>query len=331
MAPLVRSITIFFIVLVNLTSPLYSQELTKKEIADITEKIPGLISKHYVLREKRDDITTEFNNRIKKQKYLSITNPDSLAKILTQDLREISNDKHLYVEYIRLGEKNKAFDWDAWEREERILEKKQNFGFTEVKILQDNIGYIKIVEFMHPKRGMQTAVAAMKLVENTDGLIIDIRENGGGYAGLMNYVLNHYFDGGPTHISTTIYSDKDELPNKEYTSDLVYGKLRVNTPLFIITNEKTGSAAEFFAYTLQSFDKAKIIGQRTAGAAHMNSFYPLNENFRISISTGAPINPKTKSNWENTGVIPDHEVKENEIEYALKLISKKVKTELDKK
>ena len=71
---------------------------------------------------------------------------------------------------------------------------------------------------------------------------------------------------------------------------------------------------------MQSFGKAKIIGKPTAGAAHMNSFYPLNENFRISISTGAPINPKTNTNWENIGVIPDYPAEENEIEKAMELI-----------
>lgn len=113
---------------------------------------------------------------------------------------------------------------------------------------------------MHPQRGMQIADAAIKFIENTDGLIIDIRRNGGGYSGLMQYIMNHYFDGGPSHISTTFYSGKDEIPTKEYSSDLVYGKLRVDTPLYIITDNKTGSAAEFFAYTLQSFEKAKIVG-----------------------------------------------------------------------
>lgn len=309
----------------------FSQELTKKEIEEVTSKIPKLISEHYVLKEKRSTITSGFNKRIKSKKYLSITNPDSLAKTLTRDLREIGNDKHLYVKYLETERQEEAFDWDAWEREERILEKKQNFGFTEVKILEENIGYIKIIEFMHPQRGLSTAVAAMKLVENTEGLIIDIRGNGGGYGGLMNYILNHYFDGGPTHISTTIYSDENELPNKEFSSDLVLGQLRINTPLYIITDGNTGSAAEFFAYTLQSFGKAKVIGQPTAGAAHMNSFYQLTDNFRISISTGAPINPKTKTNWENIGVIPDHIAKENELEKTLELIKKELKPKANKK
>lgn len=207
----------------------------------------------------------------------------------------------------------------------------KNYGFTEVKILPDNIGYIKIVEFMHPKRGMPTAVAAMKLVENTEGLIIDIRGNGGGYGGLMDYILNHYFDGGPTHISTTIFSRVDQFPDKAYSSDLVYGKLRVNTPLYILTDGKTGSAAEFFAYTLQAFGKAKVMGQQTAGAAHMNSFYPLNENFRLSISTAAPINPKTKTNWEHIGVIPDYIIEENHIETTRELMVQEIQKNLIKK
>ena len=61
----------------------------------------------------------------------------------------------------------------------------------------------------------------------------------------------------------------------------------------------------------------------------MNSFYPLNENFRISISTAAPINPKTNTNWEGTGVIPDYEIRENQIDKALEMILKELKKTID--
>ena len=301
-----------------------AQELSKNEVNAIINKIPELIEKHYVLEEKRKAISNAFAKAVSSKKYEGIKNPDSLSKQLTKDLRAISNDKHLYVEHLDNSEEEE-FDWEAWEKEERAQEKKLNFGFTEIKILEGNVGYLKIVEFMHPQRGMQTAVAAMKFLENTESLIIDLRGNGGGYSGLMQYIMNHYFDGGPTHISTNYYSGKNEIPSKEYSSDLVYGKLRVDTPLYIIVDGKTGSAAEFFAYTLQSFDKAVIIGQPTAGAAHRNSFYPLPGNFRISISTAAPINPKTNTNWETTGVIPDHSVRSNEIDYAMELIKKRGK------
>ena len=313
----------FFLVIIPLFAvKMEGQELSKREVQTVLEKIPGLISEHYVLQDKNEQIINAIKSRAASGEYGSIHSPDSLAKKLTLDLRSISNDKHLYVKYYESENTEETFDWKAWEKQERISERIQNFGFTEIKILHGNIGYLKIVEFMHPKRAMPTAVAAMKFLENTEGLIIDLRGNGGGYGGIMNYIMNHYFDGGPTHISTTYYSDDDEPPNKEYTSDLVYGKLRINTPLYIITDHKTGSAAEFFCYTLQSFEKAKIIGQPSAGAAHLNSFYPLSENLRISISTAAPINPKTLTNWENTGVIPDVVGQGDEIEEALLLILK---------
>ena len=318
-------IILLFILLFEISPSIYAQVLTKKEIADVINQIPDLIKENYVLNDKKQFISDAFSQNIKAKRYLGITNPDSLAKRITKDLRAISNDKHLYVEYRKGNQEKEEFDWETWEKEELTLEKKQNFGFTEVKILQDNIGYLKIVEFMHPQRGMQTAVATMRFLENTNGLIVDLRGNGGGYSGLMLYILNHYFEGGPTHISTMFYSEKDQLPDKQYSSDLVYGKLRANTPLYIITDSKTGSAAEFFAYTLQAFEKAKVVGQPSAGAAHMNSFYPLSKNFRISISTAAPISPKTNTNWEGSGIQPDYEVKENQIEKALELILKELK------
>lgn len=136
----------------------------------------------------------------------------------------------------------------------------------------------------------------------------------------MQYIMNYYFDGGPTHISTMYYSGKDEIPSKEYTSDLVYGKLRIDSPLYIIVDEKTGSAAEFFAYTLKSFNKAKVVGRPTAGVAHRNSFYPLTKNFIISISTAAPINPKTNTNWELTGVQPDYVVEDISVPKVMTII-----------
>lgn len=305
-----------------------SQDLNKKEIKRIINEISDLIGQKYVLIEKRPAIITAFNNRIQSDSYFKISNPDSLAEKLTRALQLASNDKHLYVRYLADDDKEEELDWEAWEKEERILEKKLNYGFTQAQILEGNVGYLKIAEFMHPHRGMQTAVSAMKFVENTDGLILDLRGNGGGYDGLMEYILNHFFEGEPTHISTTIFSEKDKHPNEDYTSDLVYGKLRANTPLYVLIDSGTGSAAEYFAYTLQSFGKAKIVGQPSAGAAHRNTYFHLPHNFKISISTAAPINPVTKGNWEGTGVQPDFVVKpENTKEKAIEFIL----TDLNKK
>lgn len=175
---------------------------------------------------------------------------------------------------------------------------------------------------MHPKRSMPTAVAAMKLVENTNSLIVDLRGNGGGYPGIMEYILNHYFDGPPSHLSTTYFSDKNKIPNTNYSSDLIYGKLRIGTPLYVLIDNGTASASEYFAFTSQAFGKGIIVGEQSAGAAHMNEFFDLPNNFRISISIAAPIITKTNSNWETIGVIPNYKVESNKAkEKAIELIN----------
>ncbi|MDQ3394042.1 MAG: S41 family peptidase [Bacteroidota bacterium] len=300
----------------------YSQNLTQDKIRMVITPIPKLILKNYVNKEKGKKIASLMQAEIRTDKYFKINDPDSLAAYLTRDLKKISGDGHMYINYLH-NVPNKSDSILDWESQEKELEIRLNYGFTEVQILEDNTGYIKIVEFMHPKRSMQTAVAAMKLVENAKNLIIDIRNNGGGYPGILEYIMNHYFDGPPTHLSTTYFSDPNQIPYSNYSSDLVYGKLRIGTPLYILINNETGSAAEYFAYTLQAFDKAIIIGERSTGSAHNNEYYPLTDDFRISISTAMPINERTKSNWEQKGVVPDVIINSDSAkEKALEIIQK---------
>ena len=296
------------------------QNLNEKQIQEITHLIPDLILENYVFKAKGEEIAARFRKLIHSKKYLKYTNPDSLSSILSKDLKSLSNDGHMYVR-VKKATINSDVSMN-WEEKEKEKEIQQNYGFSLVQILDNNIGYIKITEFMHPKRSMPTAVATMKLIENTQSLIIDLRGNGGGYPGIMEYLLNHYFDGPPTHLSTTYFSDKHKIPYSNYTSDLVYGKLRVGTPLYILIDNRTASASEYFAYTAQAFSKGIVVGEQSAGAAHMNEFFKLPHNFRISISVAAPIISTTNSNWETTGVKPNYKTNPNKAKVkAIELIN----------
>ncbi|WP_317235215.1 S41 family peptidase [Niabella ginsengisoli] len=91
---------------------------------------------------------------------------------------------------------------------------------------------------------------------------------------------------------------------------------KYSNPLFILVNNNTGSAAEALAFSMQQQKRAQIIGKRSAGAAHMNSWYVINDCLFVSISTGAPTIPGTEISWERIGIIPDFEVDEGkEIEF----------------
>lgn len=88
-----------------------------------------------------------------------------------------------------------------------------------------------------------------------------------------------------------------------------------NKPVYVLTANRTFSAAEEFSYNLKNLKRAVIVGETTGGGAHPGSGARLSDHFQAFIPTGRAINPITKTNWEGTGVEPDVKVSQ---EKALK-------------
>ena len=288
-------------------SMIAAQELTKQQVADLCTRAGALAEENYVLAEKRRAIGAFVADRCRSAEYTNIKTRTELIRILSADLQKASGgDKHLYIQHS--GEQNgtKArFDPLIWEQQAREKEKLTNFGLTEIQVLHPSVGYLKIEKFMHPDRSIQALAAAMKFLETTDAMIIDLRGNPGGTSPLCEYLIANFFPDEPILLSTVIFADKNKTPEKIYSQPFIFGKRQVGKPVYILIDRVTGSAAEFVAYTMQAFKKAVIVGEPSGGAAHMNSFYDLGDGFRISVSTGAPINEITKTNWEGKGVQPD--------------------------
>ncbi len=266
---------------------------------------------HYVFEERRAAIADRVRAGLDAGRYQAAPSLDSLAAVLTRDLQAATGDGHLYVEYARI-EGGEGTDWEAWAERERIEERTTNHGFTEARVLGGNVGYLRVVGWMEPQRGYDAAVAAMRFLENTDAVVIDVRGNGGGYGGLAELIASYFFASPPTLLMTTRYSDPSAQPSTLYTLPFVPGARRPDDPLFVLVDGGTGSASEFFAYTLQAFDKAVVVGEPSYGAANRNSYYDLGRGLRLSVSTGAPVVAATGTNWEGSGVQPDLEVPASE-------------------
>lgn len=82
------------------------------------------------------------------------------------------------------------------------------------------------------------------------------------------------------------------------------GRFKRDFPLFVLTGPDTASAAELFAYALQSYGKARTVGQGTAGMAHLVGAKAINEYFVGRFSTYRHTNPVTHTDWEGEGVTP---------------------------
>jgi hypothetical protein len=144
----------------------------------------------------------------------------------------------------------------------------------------------------------------MNFLANTDALIIDLRHNGGGYGDMVQFVASYLFDTEQVLI-LDLYSRENDQHKQDWTLPYVAGNRVPAKPVYILTSPETFSAAESFTYFLKNQKRATIIGETTGGGAHPVHHQRLTDRFTLFVPYGRPIDPITKTGWENTGVKPD--------------------------
>ena len=197
-------------------------------------------------------------------------------------------------------EASAPIDWNRWHAI------KDNFGFQKVEVLDGNIGYIKF-DFFHFHEWAKPKIdAAMGFVSNTNALIIDVRQNGGGYSPTDAYIASFFFETGGDIWSSSYDRPSDETETTSLFEDIGADRY-LDRSLYILVSEETFSNAEKLAYGLKHFGKATIVGTTSAGAAHSIDIAELNSNFFLQIPISRNIHPVTQTDWEGRGVIPDIE------------------------
>ncbi|MBN8566278.1 MAG: tetratricopeptide repeat protein [Flavobacteriales bacterium] len=300
----------------NLKAQDQESELKTKEKNDIISSIKTHLEESYIDLDLSKKMIIELDKNLKSNKYKKITSPDEFSKIITEDLQSVSKDQHLKVQFEpkRIAREKLAVS----EEKQLEMEKKTaaqmaeiNYGFTEAKILDGNIGYLNLRLFADIKYAEETATATMNFLSNTNAIIIDLRSNGGGVPSMMQLLSSYFFDEIPVLLSD-FYERKTDTKTQLYSLANVNGKRSMNKPIYILTSKHTFSAAEAFAYTLKHLDKAIVVGEITKGGANRAKRINLNDEFTISVPYIQSIHPITKTNWEGKGVQPNIEANEKE-------------------
>lgn len=278
--------------------------------AEIIDSVTLVLDSHYVFPDVAEKMNKYVRKQLKDGKYDTLNTVAAFARVLTDDLREICNDRHLGVafmpdEYFEGVEADTVTD----ERRERQLKESQydNFGFYKIERLKGNIGYLDFRRFASAEYAGQTAIAAMNFLAYSDAIIIDLRNNGGGSPSLIQLISSYFFDESK-HLNS-FYLRYEDTIKQFWTQSYVQGPRMSDVDLYILTSSYTFSGAEEFTYNMKSMERATIIGETTGGGAHPVSeagFRNLNVAMRVPM--GRAINPITGTNWEGTGITPHIEV-----------------------
>ncbi len=126
-------------------------------------------------------------------------------------------------------------------------------------MLTDEIGYIRINKFGETTYPEMIIALATLQQQNCKSLVIDLRDNTGGYMGSAIQMVNEFL---PKN-RLIVYTEGRKSPRQEFRSD---GRgTNQRTPLVVLTNETSASASEIFSGAIQDNDRGTIIGRRSFG------------------------------------------------------------------
>ncbi len=146
-------------------------------------------------------------------------------------------------------------------------------------MVQGNMGYIKLDKFLENSAAEVTnALVAIKK-NNPNGIILDLRSNGGGILQEAVKIVNLF-----VQKDVEVVSQKGKIKDKNFTYSTVSAPLEPNLPLVVLVNSHSASASEIVAGSLQDLDRAIIIGQRSYGKGLVQQTFNLPYNSLVKIT-----------------------------------------------
>ncbi len=170
------------------------------------------------------------------------------------------------------------------EREELNIRRRRIVipSITYARYVAEGVGYIRHADFTDRcYDDMRAAILRLQSEGELKSLILDYRNNGGGVLQSAIEVLSLFVPKGTMVVETRGRSK--EQSRKFYT---MYEPLLPNTPLAVLINGNSASAAEIVAGAIQDLDRGVLLGQRSFGKGLVQSTAPLGYNSYAKITVG---------------------------------------------
>lgn len=166
------------------------------------------------------------------------------------------------------------------------------------KVLENNIGYLRITSFDGVTlEQFKTGMAELQ-DKGVDGIIFDVRSNGGGYYYTVTSMLDMLLPEGKI-----VYTE-DKFGNQEVEySDADC----IDLPICVLVDGFTASASEIFAGAIQDYELGAIIGVQTYGKGIVQNTYSLGDGSAVKFTIAGYFTPNGRD-IHGKGITPDIEV-----------------------
>jgi carboxyl-terminal processing protease len=166
------------------------------------------------------------------------------------------------------------------------------------KMLDNNIAYVQVTTFGDNTTSELKATLTDLMAKNPQGLILDLRNNGGGYLQTAVEVVSQFVPKG-----VVLYEKFGDGKQNQY--DVIPGGLATDIPMVVLINEGSASASEITAGALQDYGRAKLVGVVSYGKGSVQNWVPLSDNqgaVRVTIAKWYTPNDRT---IDGKGLTPD--------------------------
>nr|WP_294898679.1 S41 family peptidase [uncultured Pedobacter sp.] len=153
-------------------------------------------------------------------------------------------------------------------------------------MLANNIGYIKLDKFLE-NSGQEVKDALIDIQKNNPkGLILDLRYNGGGILQEAVKIVNLF-----VNRDVEVVIQKGKNPDKTISYKTPTNPIAIDLPIVVLVNNRSASASEIVAGSLQDLDRAVIVGQRSFGKGLVQQTFNLPYNSLVKITVAKYYTP----------------------------------------
>jgi carboxyl-terminal processing protease len=176
------------------------------------------------------------------------------------------------------------------------------------KMLENDIAYVQLYQFAANTRGELRKTLQELLDQKPAGMVLDLRNNGGGYLDTAIEVASEFIERGVVLIEE--YGD-----GRRETHQALGRGLATQIPLIVLVNEGTASASEIVAGAIQDYGRGALVGVTTYGKGSVQRWEELSgENGAVRITIARWLTPKERQIHE-IGLKPDEEIELTEEDF----------------